>query len=352
MSAASGPSVPMSTTPGTRRCTTPRSGPAGFWAGARQARRLDQAVQPRRGARRRLHRRCPYPLVPRRRAERLRPIASTAISPSARTRRRSSGKATIPAKSNITYRELHAEVCRMVTRSARRQERRSRHHLPADDPRGGYAMLACTRIGAIHSVVFGGFSPTAWPTALSTATVHRHHRRRGPARRQAGAAQGQRRRGADRKVPRRQHVLVVRHTGGGSAGTRARDVWWHEIAAEVPAECAPEPMGDRGPAVHPYTSGSTGKPKGVLCTTGGYLVRLDDAPVRVRLPRRRRLLVHRRRRLGDRPQLHRLRPLANGATTLMFEGVPNYPDARTRFWQVIDKHRSTSSTPRRPRSAP
>ena len=133
-------------------------------------------------------------------------------------------------------------------------------------------------------------------------------------------------------------MLVVRHTGGKVGWDAGRDVWWHEIAAKVPADCAPEPMGAEDPLFILYTSGSTGKPKGVLHTTGGYLVFASmthqyvfdyhDGDVYWCTADVGWVTGHSYIVYG---------PLANGATTLMFEGVPNYPDS-SRFWQVIDKH--------------
>jgi acetyl-CoA synthetase len=133
-------------------------------------------------------------------------------------------------------------------------------------------------------------------------------------------------------------VLVVKHTGGKVDWNADRDVWWHEIAAKVPAECAPEPMNAEDPLFILYTSGSTGKPKGVLHTTGGYIVYASmthqyvfdyhDGDIYWCTADVGWVTGHSYILYG---------PLANGATTLMFEGVPNYPDS-SRFWQVIDKH--------------
>ena len=142
-----------------------------------------------------------------------------------------------------------------------------------------------------------------------------------------------------KKAPGVKKVLVVRHTGGKVGWDAGRDVWWHEIAAKVPADCAPEPMGAEDPLFILYTSGSTGKPKGVLHTTGGYLVFASmthqyvfdyhDGDIYWCTADVGWVTGHSYIVYG---------PLANGATTLMFEGVPNYPDA-SRFWQVIDKHK-------------
>src|SRR5262249_39901607 len=140
------------------------------------------------------------------------------------------------------------------------------------------------------------------------------------------------------KAPGVKKVLVVRHTGGKVGWDAGRDVWWHEIAAKVPADCPPEPMGAEDPLFILYTSGSTGKPKGVLHTTGGYIVFASmthqyvfdyhDGDIYWCTADVGWVTGHSYIVYG---------PLANGATTLMFEGVPNYPDS-SRFWQVIDKH--------------
>jgi hypothetical protein len=111
-----------------------------------------------------------------------------------------------------------------------------------------------------------------------------------------------------KKAPAVRHVLVVKHTGGAVPMTQGRDVWWHDATARVPADCDPEPMNAEDPLFILYTSGSTGKPKGVLHTTGGYMVFASMTHQLCSITARRRLLVHRRCGLGDRPQLHRLRP--------------------------------------------
>jgi acetyl-CoA synthetase len=137
-------------------------------------------------------------------------------------------------------------------------------------------------------------------------------------------------------------VLVVRHTGAAVAMQMPRDRWVDVVVEGQPDTCEPEPMNAEDPLFILYTSGSTGKPKGVLHTTGRLPgVRELHARARVRPARRRCLLVHGRRRLDHRPQLHRVRaPWPNGATVVVFEGVPNHPD-HSRFWRVIDKHQVT-----------
>ena len=156
-------------------------------------------------------------------------------------------------------------------------------------PEAAYAMLACTRIGAIHSVVFGGFSPDALAGRIvdckSTFVITADEGLRGgktiPLKENTDKAID---------IAARQHVmvknvLVVRRTGGKIGWAQGRDLWYHDEIATVKADCKPERMKAEDPLFILYTSGSTGKPKGVLHTTGGYLVyRLDDAPIRLRLP--------------------------------------------------------------------
>ena len=247
-----------------------------------------------------------------------------------------------PAKSkHITYRELHAEVCRMANALKElgvKKGDRVTIYLPMI-PEAAYAMLACTRIGAIHSVVFGGFSPDSLANRIvdcdSNIVITADEGLRGgkPVPLKANTDE------ALKKAPGVKKVLVVRHTGGKVGWDAGRDVWWHEIAAKVPAECKPEPMGAEDPLFILYTSGSTGKPKGVLHTTGGYIVFASmthqyvfdyhDGDIYWCTADVGWVTGHSYIVYG---------PLANGATTLMFEGVPNYPDS-SRFWQVIDKHK-------------
>jgi acetyl-CoA synthetase len=211
-------------------------------------------------------------------------------------------------------------------------------------PEAAVAMLACARIGAVHSVVFGGFrpsrSPDASPTAVRKVVITADEGLRGGKQR---AAQGERGRSAGATAPSASKPCWWCHTQRRGGRCRCRAIAGiHAVVEGQPATCEPERMNAEDPLFILYTSGSTGKPKGVLHTTGGYLrsgpsythecvfdLREDDV-----------LLVHRRRGLGDRPQLHVLYgPLANGATSLMFEGVP-HPDT-SRFWEVCDKHQVT-----------
>ena len=246
-----------------------------------------------------------------------------------------------PAKSRkISYRELHAETCRMANALKElgvKKGDRVTIYLPMI-PEAAYAMLACTRIGAIHSVVFGGFSPDSLANRIqdcdSNVVITADEGLRGgkPIPLKGNTDE------ALKKCPMVKKVLVVRHTGGKTGWDAGRDVWWHEIADKVRPECAPEPMGAEDPLFILYTSGSTGKPKGVLHTTGGYIVFASmthqyvfdyhDGDVYWCTADVGWVTGHSYILYG---------PLANGATTLMFEGVPNYPDS-SRFWQVIDKH--------------
>ena len=216
-----------------------------------------------------------------------------------------------PANSKkITYRELHGEVCRMANALKElgvKKGDRVTIYLPMI-PEAAYAMLACARIGAIHSIVFGGFSPDSLLNRIVDCDSHvADHRRRGPARRQAGAAQGQCRRGAAEGSGRQEGAGGETYRRQGRLGGRPRRVVARDRrqgAGRLPARAD----GRGGSAVHPLHLGLDRKAQGRAAHDRRlHRVRLDDAPIRLRLPRRRRLLVHRRRRLGDRPQLHRLR---------------------------------------------
>jgi acetyl-CoA synthetase len=242
---------------------------------------------------------------------------------------------------HITYKQLHAEVCRfanVLKKYGVKKGDRVTLYLPMI-PEAAYAMLACARIGAIHSVVFGGFSPDSLAGRISDAksrvVVTADEGLRG-GRRVALKAN------TDAAVVHAggvDTVIVVRRTGASVPMQPGRDVFYDEAAATVPAECACEPMNAEDPLFILYTSGSTGQPKGVLHTTGGYLMFaamthqyvFDYHPgdiywctADVGWVTGHSYIVY--------------GPLANGATTLMFEGVPNYP-SNSRFWQVIDKHK-------------
>ncbi|MGZ5835703.1 MAG: acetate--CoA ligase, partial [Xanthobacteraceae bacterium] len=241
----------------------------------------------------------------------------------------------------ITYKELHAEVQKFANvlkaRGVKRGDRVT-IYLPMI-PESAYAMLACTRIGAIHSVVFGGFSPDSLAgrieDAKSTVVIVSDEGMRGgkpvPLKANADAA-------AD-KAGIVETMIVIRHTGGKVTMKAGRDFYYDEISKTVPAECACEPMNAEDPLFILYTSGSTGKPKGVLHTTAGYLVYTSmthqyvfdyhDGDIYWCTADVGWVTGHSYIVYG---------PLCNGATTLMFEGVPNYP-SMSRFWEVIDKHK-------------
>ncbi len=242
---------------------------------------------------------------------------------------------------SITYRELHAEVCRFANvlkaRGVKKGDRVT-IYMPMI-PEAAYAMLACARIGAVHSVVFGGFSPDSLAGRIldcaSTVVVTADEGVRGGRKIPLKANTDE----ALTKCPDVTSVVTVRHTGGAVAMKPGRDVWYHEAAAKVAADCPPVEMNAEDPLFILYTSGSTGKPKGVLHTTGGYLVYAavthryvfdyHDGEVFWCTADVGWVTGHSYIVYG---------PLANGATTLIFEGVPNYPDV-SRFWNVIDKHK-------------
>ncbi len=240
----------------------------------------------------------------------------------------------------ITYKELHKKVSKfanMMKHFGVQKGDRVTIYMPMI-PEAAYAMLACSRIGAIHSVVFGGFSPDALAGRIldcdSKFLITADEGIRGgkivPLKANSDKALEQ--------CPEIKNVFVVKRTGGDVEMKEDRDVWYHEAVELVGDECPPEEMNAEDPLFILYTSGSTGKPKGVLHTTGGYIVyasytheiifdyRDNDifwCTADVGWVTGHSYIVY--------------GPLANGATTLMFEGVPNYP-SNSRFWEICDKH--------------
>ncbi len=244
------------------------------------------------------------------------------------------------AARHITYRELHDEVGRMANvlkGLGVKKGDRVVIYLPMI-PEAAFAMLACARIGAIHSIVFAGFSPDALANRINdcdarvviTADEAPRGGKATPLKTNVNKAL--------LHCPHEVACLVVRRTGGEVAWQDGRDHWLHELADGVSTECAPEPMNAEDPLFILYTSGSTGKPKGAVHTTGGYLVYaamthelvFDYRPGEVFWCSADVGWV-----TGHTYIVYG--PLANGATTLMFEGVPTWPDAG-RFWQVCEKH--------------
>ncbi len=251
-----------------------------------------------------------------------------------------------PADSrHISYGELKTEVCKLANALKARNVKRGDRvciYMPMI-PEAAYAMLACARIGAIHSVVFGGFSPEALKDrildsdcqAVITADEGVRGGRGIPLKANTDKAL--------ESCPNVHTCLVVRRTGGGDIGWQeGRDVWYHEATADADTECAPESMGAEDPLFILYTSGSTGKPKGVMHTTGGYLL---QAAMTFKY-----VFDYREGEVywctadvgwvtGHTYIVYG--PLCNGATSVMFEGVPTYPDAG-RCWEVVDKHQVNS----------
>ena len=240
----------------------------------------------------------------------------------------------------VTYRELHAQVCKLANAMRALGVKKGDRvciYLPMI-VEAAVAMLACARVGAIHSIVFGGFSPDSLASRIQdsecslliTADEGRRGGRKVPLKTNADEAL--------KSCPSISNVIVVRNTGGTVPMQAGRDHFYDALTAAQPAICTPEPMGAEDPLFILYTSGSTGKPKGVLHTTGGYMVWasytheivFDYRPGEIYWCTADVGWV-----TGHTYIVYG--PLANGATTLMFEGVPNYP-AIDRFWQVVDKH--------------
>jgi acetyl-CoA synthetase len=240
----------------------------------------------------------------------------------------------------ITYRELHRDVCKFANALKSLGVNKGDRvciYLPMI-PEVAIAMLACARIGAVHSVVFGGFSPESLKDRINDSTcgvvITSDEGLRGgrPVPLKANTDK------ALESTPSVRKVVVVRRTGGKIAWVEGRDVWYHDLIAQAATDCPPEPVDAEDPLFILYTSGSTGKPKGVLHTTGGYLLHVaithkyifdyHDGDIYWCTADVGWVTGHSYIVYG---------PLTNGAVTLMFEGVPTYPSS-SRFWEVVDKH--------------
>ncbi len=240
----------------------------------------------------------------------------------------------------ITYKQLHEDVCKFANALKGLGVKKGDRvciYMPMI-PETAVAMLACTRIGAVHSIVFGGFSPDSLKDRIIDAECNVVITSDEGLR---GGRQVPMKANADKALqstPSVQKMVVVKRTGGNVAWVEGRDVWYHDVMATASADCPPEHMDAEDPLFILYTSGSTGKPKGVLHTTGGYLLHTaithkyifdyHDGDIYWCTADVGWVTGHSYIVYG---------PLANGATSVMFEGIPTFPDAG-RFWQVVDKH--------------
>lgn len=240
----------------------------------------------------------------------------------------------------ITYRQLHQDVCKFANALKDLGVKKGDRvciYMPMI-PETAVAMLACTRIGAVHSIVFGGFSPDSLKDRIIDAECNvvitsdegLRGGRKVPMKANADKAL--------QSTPTVKKMVVVKRTGGNVAWEEGRDVWYHDVMAKASADCPPEPMDAEDPLFILYTSGSTGKPKGVLHTTGGYLLHAaithkyifdyHDGDIYWCTADVGWVTGHTYIVYG---------PLANGAISIMFEGIPTYPNV-SRFWEVVDKH--------------
>jgi acetyl-CoA synthetase len=243
----------------------------------------------------------------------------------------------------ITYRELLEEVCRFANAlKALGVERGDRVAIYLGMiPELPVAMLACARIGAPHSVVFGGFSADSLRDRINDAqakvlvTSDGGYRRGQVVPMKANADE------ALRECPSIEHVVTVRRTGGEHPFTAGRDLWYHELIAEQPTECEPEPMGSEDPLYLLYTSGTTGKPKGIVHTTGGYLTQVSASHATI-------FDIHEDDVFWCAADIGWVTghsyivygPLSNHTTGIMYEGAPDWPD-KDRFWQIVEKYKAT-----------